>query len=93
MPVYVDPMVDHGRRIGRAGPLWCHMIADTLDELHAMAWRVGLHNWFQEHGSFPHYDIGSERLRARAVELGTIECDRRTFVGHLRRIRAPKAQP
>ncbi len=88
MPVYVHPMVNQGKRIGRAGPWWCHLIADTLDELHAMADRVGLlRSWFQKDGSTPHYDIGSERIRALAVEAGAVECDRRTFVGHMQRIR------
>ncbi len=89
MPVYLDPMVDHGKRIGLAGPEWCHMIADTLDELHAMAERIGLRRaWFQPSSSAPHYDIGSGGLRALAVRLGAVECDRHAFVGHMRRLRA-----
>ena len=90
--IYVDPMVDHGKRIGRAGPRWCHMIADTLDELHVMAARIGLRrSWFQGDGSTPHYDIGTDRIRALAVKLGAIDCDRAVFVGHLRRIRGARA--
>ncbi len=89
MSVYLDAMQDHGKRIGRAGPLWCHMIADTIPELHAMADAIGLQRgWFQKKESGPHYDIGSAGMRRRAVECGAVECDRRTFVGHLQRIRA-----
>lgn len=88
MSVYLDPMVDWGKRIGRAGPRWCHMLADTLDELHAMADKIGLRRaWFQDHASMKHYDIGTDRIRALAVAAGAVECDRRTFVGHMRRLR------
>lgn len=91
MPVYVDELVNHHRRIGRAGPFWCHLIADTPEELHDIAARIGLKaDWFQRHSSTPHYDIGSERIRAHAVKLGAIECDRYAFVGHLRRIRSAR---
>jgi hypothetical protein len=93
MAVYVDPMVDHGKRIGRAGPRWCHMIADSLDELHEMAARIGLkRGWFQPR-SFPHYDLGTAGKRAGAVLCGAIECDRRVFVDHMRRIRGAMAMP
>ncbi len=91
MSVYVDRMTDHGKRIGRAGPCWCHMIADSVDELHAMARRIGLkREWFQDE-SFPHYDIGTFEKRAQALALGATQCDSRTFVGHMRRIRAERA--
>lgn len=87
MAVYLDPMVDWGKRIGRAGPRWCHMIAETLDELHAMAAKIGLErSWFQEHRTMPHYDIGTDRVRNLAIAHGAIDCDRRTFIEHKRRI-------
>jgi hypothetical protein len=89
MPVYVDPMVDYGKRIGRAGPRWCHMIADTLDELHALAARIGLRRaWFQGESSAPHYDIGTDGKRALAIAEGAVDCERHVFVAHLRRLRA-----
>lgn len=94
MAVYIDPMVNHGKRIGAAGPWWCHMIADTLDELHALAARIGMRrSWFQHDGSTPHYDIGSVRFRNLAISYGAIQCDRRVFVGHLQRIRAARMVP
>ena len=89
MPVYLDPMIDWKRRIGRAGPRWCHMIADTLEELHAMADRIGLRRtWFQGRASMPHYDIGSDRIRALAIAEGAVECDQATFIAHKRRLAA-----
>lgn len=88
MSVYIDAMVDHKKRIGPAGPLWCHMIADSLNELHQMAAIIGLkRSWFQEKSSFPHYDIGSQRMRDLAVFNGAVVCDRSTFVAHIRRLR------
>ena len=91
MPAYLDPMVDWGTRIGRAGPAWCHLIADTPDELHAVAKAAGLRRrWCQLpplHAT-PHYDIGTERVRAAAVQAGAVECTRDEFIDLLRRVRA-----
>lgn len=64
MPVYVDNMrAPYGRLI------MCHMIADTDDELHAMADAIGVQRkWHQG----DHYDICLSK-RAKAVSLGAIE--------------------
>ena len=44
MTVFVDDM-----RAAYRGMTMCHMMADTLAELHAMAERIGVgRNWFQE---------------------------------------------
>lgn len=80
--------VDQGRYpYGRM--IMCHLIADTPEELHAMADRIGIaRKWFQDAGkaSFPHYDIALTK-RAAAIGAGAIECDRNTFVAHIRRLR------
>lgn len=82
MSVYVDAPV---WRLGRMH--MCHMIADTPEELHAMADRLGLkRSWFQATASFPHYDIAKTK-RELAIAAGAIECDRNTFVAHMRRLR------
>lgn len=84
MSVYVD------RAENRLGTMtMCHMIGDTPDELHAMASLIGLQRgWFQKppKASFWHYDVAKGK-RALAIKAGAIECDRKTFVAHLRRIR------
>jgi hypothetical protein len=71
--VYVDPMMEHG---GSSTFRWkrsCHMYADTLDELHAMARTVGMRRaWFQDKETLPHYDLVGTR-RALAVAAGAIE--------------------
>lgn len=82
MPVYVDqPINQYGRM------KMCHMLADTLKELHAMADSLGLkREWFQDHGT-PHYDICKSK-RARAIELGAIEASRHQVVKLIRQHRA-----
>jgi hypothetical protein len=81
MSVYVD---DARNRLGRM--VMCHMIADTLDELHTLAGAVGLRReWFQPH-SFPHYDVSDSRRR-QAVARGAVEMTRRELVGVIRRLR------
>lgn len=63
----------------------CHMVADTLDELHAMADRIGIaRRWFQNHTGRPHYDICKAK-RALAVEAGAIEVGPRELVAVLKR--------
>lgn len=70
MTVYVDDM---RAKFGRL--VMCHMIADTDDELHAMAARIGVaRRWWQspEKTSGSHYDIALSK-RAAAVAAGAVE--------------------
>jgi Protein of unknown function (DUF4031) len=83
MSVYVDRAM---HRFGRM--VMGHMIADSLDELHAMADAIGLRReWFQGQASCPHYDVSISK-RVVACQRGAIACDRHEFVQHLRRIKA-----
>lgn len=67
MPVYVDDMF-----APFLGMKMCHMTADTLDELHAMADAIGMkREWFQDK-NHPHYDVAIV-TRKKAVALGAIE--------------------
>lgn len=53
----------------------CHLFADSLCELHAMAEKLGLkREWFQ-HDSAAHYDICKSK-RTKAIGFGavSIEC-------------------
>lgn len=54
-----------------------HLMADTLDELHAFAKRLRLkREWFQDHPMHPHYDLTVAK-RAHAVALGATEVSAR----------------
>ncbi len=73
MPVYVDQPLF---RLGRMRT--CHMWADDVDDLHAMAGRLGLRrSWFQAPpaASWEHYDVCLSR-RATAIASGAVETDR-----------------
>lgn len=70
MAVYVDDLKvwPNAAGIFRAGS--CHLAADTLEELHEFAAKIGLKKaWFQNHTRHPHYDLVKSR-RDRAVQLG-----------------------
>ena len=51
----------------------CHLVADTISEMHAFARRLSLRrSWCQKHSSLPHYDL-TENKRRQAIRLGAIE--------------------
>lgn len=82
MTVYVD-----NSKNGFGRMKMCHMLADTVEELHAMADRIGLKRaWFQPKSS-PHYDVSQEK-RKLAIECGAIEVDKHQLVAVIRRLRA-----
>jgi hypothetical protein len=68
MPVYVDNSIGTfypGRKTS-------HMVADTVEELHAMADKISVkRTWFFQ-GKLPHYDV-SQSKRAQAIKAGAIE--------------------
>lgn len=73
MPVYVDDMrAPFGRLI------MCHMVADTEEELLAMADKIGVaRRWHQYPGSDKsHFDICLSK-RALAVAAGAVEIEGR----------------
>lgn len=70
MAVYVDDYRGSFSR-GHRAMVMCHMLADSLDELHAFAARLGLkREWFQPR-SAPHYDLSLTK-RAEALQLGAV---------------------
>lgn len=80
MAVYVDPAEWPYRSM-----IMCHMLADTDEELHAMADRLGINRkWFQKAGtSHRHYDICKSK-RALAVKYGAIEITRQQLARMLK---------
>ena len=70
MTVYVDDMYRYP--MGELGRMkMSHMIADTEEELHAMAAAIGIaRKWFQTK-SHPHYDISMGK-RDEAIQRGAV---------------------
>lgn len=77
--------VDHAR-IPYRRMLMNHMIADTLEELHDMADRIGLPRKYFQNKRNPHYDVCCSK-RALAIAEGAVPVDSRTLVQVRRRIR------
>lgn len=84
MTVYVDDM-----EAGFGRMVMCHMLADTTEELLAMADKIGVQRkWLQKAGTHhEHFDIAKSK-RALAVQLGAVEIDRAGLVDILRKRRA-----
>src|SRR3546814_19226609 len=71
MTVYVDDAVTLWR-----GHRWAHLMADTLDELHDFAARLGIpRRAFQDKTSGAHYDVTAQ-LRERPIALGAMPISR-----------------
>lgn len=80
--MYVDNVmiVWRGRR-------WCHLVADTITELHEFARKLGLKRaWFQHSASFPHYDVTVD-VRAAALELGALPGSRVQIITCARKLK------
>jgi hypothetical protein len=72
MATYVDTVRSYPGK-GLRFTEFCHLLADTREELQAMADALGIpHRFFQDHPWRWHHDI-PEHLRARAIELGARE--------------------
>jgi hypothetical protein len=89
MAVYLDDW----RQAAHLGPVddrWSHLVADTDEELHAFAARMGMRRaWFQHKDSRPHqahYDV-PERARQQALDLGAVPVTWRELGRMLRRRR------
>lgn len=74
MAILVDPL--HEWPSGQ----WAHMMSDIqgqagLDELHAIAARLGLRRaWFQDKPRYPHYDLRPSK-RKLAIKYGALAVD------------------
>lgn len=85
MTVYVDD-IRIPAKVGRFDARWSHLIADSREELHAFAGRLGLkRSYFQDpvvngkpkadpgtlHAEFWHFDV-TESVRLRAIRMGAV---------------------
>lgn len=82
MTVYVDDA-----RLSWQGRNWCHLVADSVAELHAFAAQLGLRQeWFQDRTMYPHYDV-TVNVQRRALVLGAKMGNKRTIVACAKRLR------
>jgi hypothetical protein len=86
MAVYVDKAQNQLGRMRMS-----YLVADTEEELHAMADRIGLRRERFQPKSSPHYDV-SRQKRALALRFGAIEVDRKGLVEVLQRNRKQAQQ-
>jgi hypothetical protein len=70
--IYIDSLKECTPKKGWRWTSYCHMFADSLDELHEFASKIGMKKtWFQN-GRLPHYDLTAKR-RELALSLGAQE--------------------
>jgi hypothetical protein len=82
MAVYVDKSIWKFKNM-----IMCHLLADTISELHDMADKIGMdRKWFQSTSKTPHYDICTSK-RALAVNFGATEISRKQTVAIIRKLR------
>lgn len=82
MTVYVD-----NSRLPWRGKHWCHLVADSISELHSFAAQLGLkREWFQDKTMYPHYDV-TVSIQQRALSLGARAGDKRAIITCAKRLR------
>ena len=74
MTVYVD---NSQERYGRM--VLCHMVADSVQELHEMADKIGIQRRWFENDRIPHYNICQSK-RLKAIKNGAIEITSRGII-------------
>ena len=82
MSVYVD-----NARLPYGRMKMCHMVADTLEELHDMADKIGvMRKHFQKKSKYPHYDICLAK-RDLAINWGAKQVSGRDIVKILKGVK------
>lgn len=91
MSVYVDPVFEWGGSETFRWKKSCHMYADTEDELHKLAEKIGLkREWFQaENTALLHYDL-TEGKRWQAVRHGAKEHTMKEMAQYMQKQRTKK---
>lgn len=75
MTIYVD-----SSKVYFKGKYWCHMMADSLDELHSFCQSNGIAKiWFHENASYPHYDITTD-IRNIVIRKGAVMVSRQEII-------------
>lgn len=93
MTVYVDKLREYPKELQTIRFMkdrkWCHMLADTSEELDNFAGELGLKfSWKQDPESkMPHYDL-TEGKRNQALKIGAIEISDEDLVKFIRKTRS-----
>lgn len=75
MAIYVDFV-----QIEYRGYRWCHMLADSLQELHEFAAFIEVDKrLFHRDASYPHYDV-TVQMRENAIKNGALPADRKKII-------------
>lgn len=83
MAVYVD-----SANISFRQDKWCHLLADSLDELHDFALLINVDKrWFHKNASYPHYDI-TVRTREIAISRGALPSNRKKIIECAKKLKA-----
>jgi uncharacterized protein DUF4031 len=94
MTVYLDDWRQPAR-LGKVADRWSHLVADSEEELHAFAARLGMRReWFQHKQRRPHhahYDV-PERARREVLDKGAVAVSWREL-GRMLRSRRPPSGP
>lgn len=91
MGVYVDDMRLVIKNRNWPYPKACHLVADTVRELHIFAMRLSLRRgWFQKN-TIPHYDLTANK-RAQALRFGALEITDKRLVEMIKKYRMKKGQ-
>lgn len=84
MSVFVDDAQNSSPHLFYGRGRFAHLSADTRDELHVFAARLGLRrSWFEERPRLWHYDV-TQTKRAEAIALGAEPVTTREFIRRLR---------
>lgn len=82
MAIYVDFVCIEFR-----GYKWCHMLADSLQELHDFAAFIEVDQLlFHRTASYPHYDV-TLQMREIALENGAIAATRKQIIDSAKKLK------
>ena len=82
MAIYVDFVCIEFR-----GYQWCHMLADSLQELHEFAAFIEVdQRLFHRTASYPHYDV-TLQMREIALENGAIAATRKQIIDSAKKLK------
>lgn len=77
MTIYVDS-AQYSR--GNTNKMFCHMVADTIEELHSFAESIGVKRcWYHSSSKYKHYDLNEDQRKV-AVCSGAIEISSKELI-------------